>query len=279
VTDLIVDAPFIDLVAPDGARARCYLDGAQVASWIPAGATTDRLFVSERAQYGAGVSIRGGIPICFPQFGSSGPLRHHGFARLKRWTVVTQEVRDGRARATLRLTDDAKTRAEWPHAFTADLTVEVWGASLSVALEVTNRGTASCRFTAALHPYFRVDDAYDTVVHGLTGARYRDALQGGAECAGGDAPLAIREALDRVYLATADTLELACGAERLRIEKTGFPDTVVWNPGAEGTRSRIDFAPGDERMMVCVEAAAVECPIELAPGAMWRGVQRMTVLQ
>ena len=85
------EAPSIELNALDGAFARVYLDGAHVTSWIPTRSTFDRLFVSREAQYGPSCSIRGGIPVCFPQFGAFGPMKHHGFARLSRWNVVRQE--------------------------------------------------------------------------------------------------------------------------------------------------------------------------------------------
>ena len=32
--------------------------------------------------------IRGGIPLMFPQFGDSGPLRKHGFVRDLQWYLV-----------------------------------------------------------------------------------------------------------------------------------------------------------------------------------------------
>ena len=65
----------------------------------------------------------------------------------------------------------------------------------------------------------------------------------------------------------------------LRIEKRGFPETVVWNPGAEGTRTRADFADGEELLMVCVEAAVVRPPVLLASGEQWVGTQLMTAVR
>ena len=54
-----------------------------------------------------------------------------------------------------------------------------------------------------------------------------------------------------------------------------LPDVVVWNPGPDAD---IADLPGDEwRRFVCVEAAAVELPVTLAPGAEWIGWQAITL--
>jgi glucose-6-phosphate 1-epimerase len=91
--------------------------------------------------------------------------------------------------------------------------------------------------------------------------------------------LSIDGHIDRVYYATPDVIELREPDRTLRIEKRGFPDTVVWNPGAQGTRTRADFADGDEVRMVCVEAAVVRPPVLLASGEQWVGTQRMTAVR
>lgn len=268
------DAPFVEVVHTDGARARVYLDGAQVASWIPAGSRDDRLFVSANACYGAGRSIRGGIPICFPQFGPFGALPQHGFARGMRWQVRAPSATD-EATVVLQLDDTDATHAAWPHRFSAQLTVHVEGATLTVDLAVRNTDTQPFSFTAALHPYFRVTDALATTVRGLRGTRYRDALRDGAMYDELSDFLAIDGPLDRVYVDTADVIELVTPERTVRIEKRGFPDTVVWNPGAAGTSSRPDFVPGDEHHLVCVEAGAIMQPVVLEPGARWMGVMVM----
>ena len=82
-----------------------------------------------------------------------------------------------------------------------------------------------------------------------------------------------------MYYATPDVIELREPDRTLRIEKRGFPDTVVWNPGAEGTRTRADFADGDEVHLVCVEAAVVRPPVLLASGEQWVGTQLMTAVR
>lgn len=273
------DAPSVELRATDGAFARLYLDGAHVTSWMPARSPVDRLFVSREAQYGPGCSIRGGIPVCFPQFGAFGPIGQHGFARLSRWTVVTHDEINGGARVVMRLTDTESSRAVWPFAFQADLSVHVAAAVLTVQLTVTNTDSQPLSFTAALHPYFAVENALATTVTGLSGCRYRDALRDGAEFDEAGDVLPIDGHIDRVYFATPDVIEMREPNRTLRIEKRGFPETVVWNPGADGTRSRADFADGDERHMVCVEAAVVRPPVSLASGEQWIGTQLMTAVR
>ena len=67
------------------------------------------------------VPIRGGIPVCFPQFGGVGKLPKHGFVRGSEWAVTTQRCGDDYALATLELGDDEATRALWPHAFRAEI--------------------------------------------------------------------------------------------------------------------------------------------------------------
>lgn len=271
------DAPAIEIRAADGAFARIHLDGGHVTSWIPAGGE-EQLFVSREAWFGTGCAIRGGIPVCWPQFGPFGPMRHHGFARLMRWEVVRQVHEADGARAILRLVDTDETRAQWPFQFSTELSVFVAGRVLRVELSVTNTDGQPFEFTAALHPYFRVRDAYQVEVVGLAGRRYRDGLRGGEEFDEPGATLPITGHIDRVYYATPDVIEMREPHRTLRIEKHGFPECVVWNPGAEGTRTRPDFVEGEEVQMVCVEAAVVRPAVSLAPGESWTGVQVMEAI-
>ena len=93
-----------------------------------------------------------------------------------------------------------------------------------------------------------------------------------------DGKLHIRGPLDRIFYDAPDRLVIHDDDRRLVIEKRGFPECVVWNPGPEGTKSRADFAPDDEKRMLCVEAAVIRQAVQLAPGASWTGEQRMTAI-
>jgi glucose-6-phosphate 1-epimerase len=270
--------PAVAVAAPDGARALVALHGAHVLEWQPAGGG-ERLYLSPRAEYREGVPIRGGVPVIFPQFADVGPSLKHGFARRTAWALSPDAAgqRAAGASVTLRLADSPATRAVWPHAFAAELTVRVGGAQLEVTLAVANTGAARLAFTAALHTYLRVADVASATVRGLRGVRYRDSAAGGREATERAAALAFAGEVDRIYLDAPPSLELWSGdAPTLTVGMTGFRDTVVWNPGAEGAAALADLEPGGHARFVCVEAAVIGTPVTLDAGARWRGAQTLT---
>ena len=115
------------------------------------GATDDRLFLSARSRFTAGAAIRGGMPVCFPQFATQGPLPSHGFARVTAWDLVRAGADDdGGACAILRLVDSNATRRLWPYAFMLELAVHLSRSSLDVALTVVNTGSTEFSFTDRL---------------------------------------------------------------------------------------------------------------------------------
>lgn len=261
----------IQLLATDGATAEIHARGAHVTRWQPAGAQANQLFVSERSIYAEGVPIRGGVPVIFPQFASEGPLPKHGFARTAHWRLHAQ----GRDHAVFGWGDDPATRALWPHPFAARLGVTIGGASLTVALDISNTGSSTFHFTAALHTYLTVQDISEVQVLGLQGLHYRDTAQGGHMAREADAALRITGEVDRNYLATPSALVLQDGTRTLHIEQTGFVDTVVWNPGAATSAGFKDLAPDDYQRFLCIEAATIAYPVVLPPGGHWRGSQRL----
>lgn len=268
--------PKLVLVAGDGARAELYPHGAHVTSWIPAGDTVDRLFLSARSRFGPGEAIRGGIPVCFPQFAAQGPLPNHGFARVSVWEIVRAGRTDaGAAQAVLSLADSPATRAQWPHPFALELTVTVAGRTLALALAVVNTGATAFEFTGALHTYLRVADVRQAAVRGLQHARYRDKVletDGVVETA---AELAFDREIDRVYYVAPDDLALYEPGRRVGVRTTAFPDTVVWNPGPQRGATLGDLEPDGYLRMLCVEAAVSRAPVAIAPGARWQGSQAL----
>ena len=268
-----------ELRSADGATAQVYHHGAHVTSWRPAPGDIERLFLSERSEMRDGAAIRGGIPVIFPQFAAEGPLPKHGFARRMGWTLdAAGQQPDGDAVATFHLADSAQTRAIWPAKFRATLEVRVGGDRLIVTLGVENTGRADLTFTAALHTYLQMLDVRHTRLVGLRGARYREGGAGSPLIADRAEALRIAGEIDRVYVSAPRHITVYEPVRAMRIEADGFPDVVVWNPGAERAAALPDMAPGDERHMLCVEAAAVHEPVAVAPGRRWTASQTLTAV-
>lgn len=263
--------PAIRWVSRDGASAVVTLQGAQLVSWIPAGGQ-ECLYVSERSPFEAGRPIRGGVPVCFPQFADRGPLAQHGFARTLDWRFLGLEEAGEGMRASFALESSPKTLALWPRAFRLELVVTIGGAQLDLALRVVNTGAVAIAFSAALHTYFRVSDAATARLEGLRGVRF---LTRGAEQAETETREVVTasEPIDRIYFASPPWTRLQDGKRVLHIGQRGFTDTVAWNPGRDRCELMADMPPAGYRHMLCVEAAAIEPPVVLEPGAVWTGTQ------
>jgi glucose-6-phosphate 1-epimerase len=204
-----------------------------------------------------------------------GPLPKHGFARTQTWERVDA---GGGASARLRLRDSEETRSIWPHAFSAELLVELGDDWLSIGLAIENTGGAPFDFTAALHTYLRVADVRQAAVEGLRGVRYREK---GEERVDEDGELAISGEVDRIYLNTPPELRVhdRANGRTFRVQSTGFTDTVVWNPWAAATAKLPDMEDEEYLEMICVEAAQVGSPIHLPPAGRWMGMQRLQVVR
>ena len=232
----------------------------------------ERLYLSPRAVLDGQAAIRGGIPLCFPQFNQRGPLAKHGFARNLPWQAVAGAPP---GQAVLRLTDDERTRGWWPHGFEAELALSLSPRVLQVALSVRNTGAEPWDFTTALHTYLRVDGIAQVQVNGLDGCARWDAVtdthseQQGALRFSGE--------YDSVFQAAPGPLHLhESGARTLTLEQSAScASTVVWNPGAALCAQLPDMPADGYTFMLCIEAARIDTPVQLAPGAVWTGWQRL----
>lgn len=258
-------------VASAHGRATVYLQGAHVTSWIPAGGG-ERLFVSEAARFAPGESIRGGVPVAFPQFAELGPLPMHGFAHTVPWECV--ERFDAGVRLALR--DSAATRALWPHRFVADLTVRLAPSTMTLDFSVHNVDRSPLQWSGTLHTFLALD-ARRARLRGLGPAPYVDRSDGSRVRPDPDPTLCVPGHTDRAYLDAGAQVVVDDGHIALVIGKSGFRDTVVWNPGPETTPRFHDLRPDDHAAFVCVEAAEVR-PVAVAPGARWHGRQVLRVV-
>jgi glucose-6-phosphate 1-epimerase len=268
--------PAVSLTSPDGAEAIILLHGAHLVSWKPAGGN-ERIYLSDKAVYEKGSAIRGGVPICFPQFGKTGPLPQHGFVRNMVWEKVQARGGDDFAMAVFRITDSTETRAIWPHAFVAEFSVSITASRLDMELEVENPGDAPLSFTAALHTYMKVKETEEVQLEGLRGQQYRDLLTGTDHTETGTFVSIDRETT-RLYKETANPLLLREDRQALGINAENMPDTVVWNPWEQTCANIADLPDNAFRRFLCVEAGAIEKPVELQAGASWWGRQSLVAM-
>ncbi|MDD5249044.1 MAG: D-hexose-6-phosphate mutarotase [Rhodocyclaceae bacterium] len=253
------------------AEATIAVQGAHVMTYQPAG-QAPLIWLSRRAKFAPGKSIRGGVPVCWPWFGphaANPQFPAHGFARTVPWRLVAAaELPDGRVRVSFELIPSAANRVQWPHDAVVRNSITV-GQELEVELATTNTGRAPFELGQALHAYFEVGDIRRATVTGLEGCDYLDKMDGGKRKRQAG-PIAFAAETDRIYLGTRGCCSIVDPAlERsILVTSTGSRSTVVWNPWLGKAEKMGDFGPDGYLDMVCVETAnAAADVIQLAPGA------------
>jgi len=286
----------------NGYTAEIYTHGAHVTSWKVPNGEENLLFCSKEAIFSPPTAIRGGIPLCWPQFSDLGPCKtQHGFARNSEFKITDSSTNS----VTMELQNDGEGNKtpgfsppdEFPHKFilTCKVSLDQDG-SLHQELSVQNPPTAteSLKFTCALHTYFSLrngDGIKNAAVENLENYRYLDSLQGRLECVEAEEKVVFPGEVDRIYLGVPDTLKILDGdtkkgensaeavATGFKIEKSGFSDVVLWNPHAAKAAKMADFGNDEWKQMVCVEVAqAGSGAISLNPGERWVGRQKLSQL-
>jgi glucose-6-phosphate 1-epimerase len=254
------------VVTTPASMAEIYLHGAHVTGFQK-NTEPPLLFMSDKSLFAPDKAIRGGVPVCFPWFGSRADLPAHGFARVTAWELIeTMALPDGSVRVGLRLPQNAGGADAFRGNVEFIVTV---GDTLTMELQVTNTSAATLNYEECLHAYFSVGDINDVAITGLKGAHYLDKTENNArKLESGDAIRIISET-DRVYLDSTGAVEIhdAKLHRTIRVEKTNSTSTVVWNPWMAKGSAMADFGNEEFHRMVCVEAGNVgQNQITLAPG-------------
>jgi len=267
--------PALRAAGGDGSAFVVSLHGAQLLSWTTSD-SAERLYLSPRAVFDGQAAIRGGVPICCPQFNQRGMLPKHGFMRNLPWENRGVDPNSGEL--VLRLRDNPATRKLWPHSFEARLHVGMGPGRLRTTLTLLNVDHAPFSFAAALHTYLRVDDIAEVRLEGLQGANRWDSLRDDRHVETAPA-LRFDAEFDSVYAAPAKPMRLVQPSGTLEItQSASCSETVVWNPGAVLGAKLADMPEDGYRHMLCVEAARIDEQVLLLPGAQWQGWQQLRVL-
>lgn len=242
------------------ASATLALQGGHVVHWQPAHAADPVLWLSKRARFGHGRSIRGGVPICWPWFGAhptDESLCPHGFARIMPWNLVeSRSLENGATLLQLQICESPAAQQQFPYPHELTLTIEI-GSTLKMALATSNLGDEPLLIGEAFHTYFQISDIDQVHVHGLDSCEYANKMsEYSRHIQEGD--IRFSQEYDRVYLNTAGECTIVDPGmqRRIHIAKTGSQSTVVWTPGQVKAAELHDIGPGDDwRQMVCVESA------------------------
>lgn len=173
-------------------------------------------------------------------------MRQHGFARRMMWDVVGA----GQDAVTLRLLDDAETRASYPFAFDLSVLYAIDGATLTMAVRVANPGEVPLPMSFGFHPAFAwpLPHGQRREDHRITFAQAEPqslaVLEGGLVAGERASPLQGRELPLADALFTDDALIWspvrsqavrygAAQGPQLLVEFPDTPDLGIWTqPGA-----------------------------------------------
>jgi glucose-6-phosphate 1-epimerase len=243
--------------------------------------------MSSKAEMKPGVAIRGGVPICWPQFGTfrtakDSPGLKHGFVRQSQLWKLEEKQTD---MVSLRLIPDDDMLKKWPGKWEVLYTIALQARSLSLKMDVINKADeGALEFTGCLHTYFRCQACDQCSVEGLKGETYDSPI--GDTFSG--TKVENRESVNicdgktqmqLLYGNAGDAIVLSeAGKPRIRLTKSGMPDWVIWNIGDDDVHTLKDMGEGEQRSYVCVEPGFATVPVKVPPGRTWCGVHEMKAL-
>ncbi|WZY80520.1 hypothetical protein YC2023_026904 [Brassica napus] len=271
------------LSEPSGSYAEVSLFGGQVVSWKNE-RREQLLYMSTKAQMKPPKAIRGGLPICFPQFGNFGALERHGFARNRFWSFDNDPspLPPANQQSTVDLVlksteDDLKI---WPHSFELRVRITISPGKLTIIPRVRNTDPKAFSFMFALRNYLYVSDISEVRVEGLETLDYLDNLVRRERFTEQADAITFDGEIDRVYLNTPTKIAIIDHERKRTIElrKEGMPNAVVWNPWDKKAKSIADMGDEDYTTMLCVDSGAIETPILLKPCEEWRGRQELSIV-
>lgn len=272
-------------VKTDQCLAEFFLHGAHVTQFVPQD-EKPLLFMSSESMFDSSNPIRGGIPICFPWFGShpsNFEMPSHGFARISGWELVETSWHGESVQVELAL-KLAPFDLRYVMTFSSELHVE---------LQITNASDELQTCETALHTYFAVSNIANVSLTGLENDSFIDQLtrekhppsldSNGLNGSNGPVhPISFEKETDLIYLETSAAIQIhdSDWNRTIEIEKEGSLSTVVWNPWIAKSARMPDFGNDEYQNMVCVETANISPQhMLIQPNELKRVACRHSILQ
>ena len=233
------------------AEAKIALQGAHIFAYTT---QEDLLWLSETSAFASGEAIRGGIPLCWPAFGTNNPqLPQHGFARTSSFELFhTEETQADTTMLTLRLCDNEQTHLLWDYSFELMLHITI-SDTLKLALTTTNKDTKAFTLTQAFHTYFAISDIKNIRIAGLENKPYLNALTQKQTVQKG--AITFDQEFDAVYQDVDTSIQLLDKNKIIDIQTQGSASCVVWNPWIEKCSRMSAMQVDAYRQFVCIESA------------------------
>jgi len=241
----------------DGATCEIELKGARVASWITE--KGEQIYWSQKVQNVA--PVRGGVPLCWPQFAMNGPLSKHGFVKPAVFSLVSTQTDRAKLSLVLRNHEDNG------HFFSFDMTVDIvlTKHAIEIKQHIVNKRDEPLEYTACIHPYFNVEEIGNVQI---ISDRLKNAR--GVDKTGLKPNKAFVETTDTLTFdgkgTPMDTMYFIgklngdyllkrndkLGDIKIRAPE-GYLDLTCWNIGAKDCVTIADMEDDDWKRYVCVE--------------------------
>lgn len=233
--------------------AKIALQGAHIFECTMKGKET-LLWLSQESQFEIGTVIRGGIPICWPRFGSlDTTLPQHGFARTTVFELMNvTEIDLITTEVTFKLQDNENTRSIWNYKFELEVIFTLCD-ELCIELKTKNIDTKEFMITQALHTYFDVSDILNISIKNLENKPYLDALTNEKSIQNGAVEF-IGE-VDRIYQDVNEEIILTDIHKKISLLNTGSSSVVVWNPWINKCSRMSGMQANSYKEFVCIESA------------------------
>ncbi|OOF58202.1 D-hexose-6-phosphate mutarotase [Rodentibacter myodis] len=224
----------------DIGSAKIALQGAQLLSWTPKGVERDVLWLSEIEPFQTGSAIRGGIPLCYPWFGSA-KQPAHGTARIRLWNLSRYAISAEKVRLEFELFSDLNI---------IEAKVEM---AFSDKCQVTFTHYGEQPAQVALHSYFNVGDITQVEVANLPETCFNSLTQTQENV---PSPRRIGENVDCIYSVDNTQNQIIDEAfqRTIELQHHNASQIVLWNPWHKATSAMSEKAYLN---MVCVETARI----------------------
>lgn len=230
--------------------------GAHIVS-CKLNASEEIFWISPLSNFQSGKPIRGGNPLCWPNFGTNSnfpDLPKHGIARLLMWEKIYEEQNATQTKAIFSLSDTAMQTYQIPQGINLRFTVILNAETLKTDLEVLNQGTAPFEFTESQHAYFSISDINNITLHGLQNSSYLDRVVNTRETNTKN-EFYIRRPSDLIFLHHQGEISIVDPGKNRRIcvNKNNAGGVVVWNPYQAMPPEVTDMSAEAFRYFICVE--------------------------